>query len=76
MQTTKFQISFYSDYKDICIHHANPLRPYQVLRHFDNVPQMPFGYPTMVLMAAVPPLWFKVMNPLVLKARKDFNLAS
>ena len=57
-------------------HHANPLRPYQVLRHFDNVPQMPFGYPAMVLMAAVPPLWFKVMNPLVLKARKDFNLAS
>jgi alkane 1-monooxygenase len=57
-------------------HHANPLRPYQILRHFDDVPQMPFGYPTMVLMALVPPLWKKTMNPKVYAVRKKFNLAS
>jgi alkane 1-monooxygenase len=30
---------------------------------------MPTGYAGMVLMALVPPLWFRVMDPLV----KDFN---
>jgi alkane 1-monooxygenase len=43
-------------------HHAYASRSYQVLRHFDESPQLPFGYPVMVLMCLVPPLWFKVMN--------------
>lgn len=43
-------------------HHAYAARPYQVLRHFDISPQLPFGYPLMMLMATVPPLFFKIMN--------------
>jgi len=43
-------------------HHAFASRPYQVLRHFDESPQLPFGYPVMVLLSLVPPLWFKVMD--------------
>lgn len=43
-------------------HHAYASRPYQVLRHFDESPQLPHGYPLMILMSLVPPLWFKVMN--------------
>ena len=43
-------------------HHAYASRPYQVLRHFDESPQLPFGYPVMILMSLVPPLFFKVMN--------------
>ncbi len=43
-------------------HHAFASRPYQVLRHFDQSPQLPFGYPVMILMSLVPPLYFKVMN--------------
>jgi alkane 1-monooxygenase len=43
-------------------HHAYASRPYQVLRHFDESPQLPFGYPLMVLMALFPPLWFVIMN--------------
>jgi alkane 1-monooxygenase len=43
-------------------HHAFASRPYQVLRHFDESPQLPFGYPVMILMSLVPPLWFKIMN--------------
>lgn len=43
-------------------HHAYASRPYQVLRHFDESPQLPFGYPVMILMSMVPPLWFKIMN--------------
>lgn len=44
-------------------HHANPSRSFQSLRHFDDVPQLPAGYMGMFLLAYVPPLWFKVMNP-------------
>ncbi|AOK29257.1 MULTISPECIES: alkane 1-monooxygenase [Burkholderia] len=48
-------------------HHANPARAYQALRHFDDSPQLPAGYATMILLAYVPPLWFKVMNPRVVR---------
>lgn len=44
-------------------HHANASRRYPILRHFADSPQLPFGYPTMILMALVPPLWFAQMNP-------------
>ncbi|KVZ11491.1 alkane 1-monooxygenase [Burkholderia stagnalis] len=46
-------------------HHANPTRSYQALRHFDHAPQLPAGYATMILLAYVPPLWYRVMNPRV-----------
>jgi alkane 1-monooxygenase len=48
-------------------HHANPLRRYQALRHFDEAPQLPTGYAGMILLAAVPPLWRRVMDPLLLE---------
>jgi alkane 1-monooxygenase len=47
-------------------HHANPLRPYQSLRNFHDLPSLPSGYPGSFLLAAIPPLWFRVMNPKVL----------
>ena len=47
-------------------HHANPLRPYQTLRNFDELPRLPSGYPGSFAMAAVPPVWFRIMNPKVL----------
>ncbi len=43
-------------------HHANPLRRYQSLRHYDDVPQLPTGYFGCYLLAYIPPLWFKVMD--------------
>jgi alkane 1-monooxygenase len=46
-------------------HHMNATRKYQVLRHMDESPQLPYGYPASILMALVPPIWFKVMNPKV-----------
>jgi len=48
-------------------HHANALRPYQVLRDFDDLPRLPSGYPGCFGLAAIPPLWFKVMNPRLLQ---------
>jgi alkane 1-monooxygenase len=47
-------------------HHAHPLRRYQSLRDFKDVPQLPSGYFGMFPLAYVPPLWFKVMDPRLL----------
>ena len=47
-------------------HHANPLRPYQALRNFDDLPRLPSGYPGCYVLAAIPPLWFRVMDPKVM----------
>jgi alkane 1-monooxygenase len=43
-------------------HHANPTRRYQALRHFDESPQLPAGYATMVVLCYFPPLWRAVMD--------------
>jgi alkane 1-monooxygenase len=37
-------------------HHANPLRPYQSLRNYDDLPRLPSGYPGMYVLAAIPAL--------------------
>ncbi|OZF58283.1 alkane 1-monooxygenase [Rhodococcus sp. 14-2470-1a] len=47
-------------------HHANPGKRYQTLRSCDEAPQLPAGYASMVLVAAVPPLWRRVMDRRVL----------
>lgn len=46
-------------------HHANASRPYSALRHLENSPQLPAGYATMLLLALLPPLWRRVMDPKV-----------
>ncbi|MGW5316380.1 alkane 1-monooxygenase [Nocardia thailandica] len=46
-------------------HHANPGRRYQTLRSSTESPQLPAGYATMILLAAIPPLWRRVMDPMV-----------
>jgi alkane 1-monooxygenase len=43
-------------------HHANPLRRYQSLRHFDEAPQLPTGYAGMIVLAAIPMAWRRVMD--------------
>jgi alkane 1-monooxygenase len=43
-------------------HHANPLRRYQALRHYDEAPQLPTGYAGMILAAVLPPVWRRVMD--------------
>lgn len=55
-----YQLQRHSD------HHAHPARRYQALRHFDSSPQLPSGYAAMLLLAYVPPLWFRVMDRRVL----------
>ncbi len=43
-------------------HHAHPLRRYQSLRHFKDLPTLPSGYFGVYLIAYVPWLWFRVMD--------------
>jgi alkane 1-monooxygenase len=47
-------------------HHANPTRRYQALRDYEEAPQLPSGYAAMILLALVPPLWYRVMDAKVL----------
>ncbi|MCH2193734.1 alkane 1-monooxygenase [Kordia sp.] len=43
-------------------HHYKASKKYQLLDCHEKSPQMPYGYPTSMVMALIPPLWFKVMN--------------
>ena len=51
-----FELSRHSD------HHYLASRKYQILQHHQNAPQMPTGYPGMMILSLFPPLWFKVMH--------------
>lgn len=46
-------------------HHYKANKKYQILEHYDDSPQLPFGYPGSILLALFPPLWFAKMNPVV-----------
>jgi alkane 1-monooxygenase len=46
-------------------HHANPTRRYQTLRDFEESPVLPTGYAGMIVLAAFPPIWRRVMDPRV-----------
>ena len=50
-------------------HHYKATRKYQVLRHMDESPQLPLGYPGSMLASLVPPLWFGLMDKRVQDAR-------
>ena len=43
-------------------HHANPTRRYQTLRDFEESPVLPTGYAGMIVLAAVPAVWRRVMD--------------
>ena len=46
-------------------HHANPTRRYQALRDFEESPVLPTGYAGMIVLASVPAVWRRVMDPRV-----------
>ncbi|GMN10027.1 alkane 1-monooxygenase [Croceitalea sp. MTPC9] len=43
-------------------HHYKSSKKYQTLDYHDISPQMPFGYPTSMVLSFIPPLWFGIMN--------------
>ncbi|WP_411893980.1 alkane 1-monooxygenase [Winogradskyella sp. A2] len=48
-------------------HHYKSTKKYQILDCHDESPQMPFGYPTSMVLSMLPPLWFRIMNKRVPK---------
>ncbi len=52
-----FELQRHSD------HHAHARRRYPALLHHDDSPQLPAGYATMFVLALIPPLWRRVMDP-------------
>ncbi|HUO54653.1 MAG TPA: alkane 1-monooxygenase [Rhodoblastus sp.] len=55
-------------------HHAHPMRHYQALRHFEEAPQLPTGYAGMSLATLIPPLWSRIVDPvLVAHAEGDLD---
>jgi alkane 1-monooxygenase len=55
-----FQLESHAD------HHMHPGRTFDKLSHNDDSPAHPAGYSFMVLLALVPPLWFKIMDKRIL----------
>ena len=51
-----FELSRHSD------HHHRANKHFQLLDSYEKSPQMFTGYPGMMLLAFIPPLWFKIMN--------------
>ncbi|EOZ95853.1 Alkane-1 monooxygenase [Indibacter alkaliphilus LW1] len=60
-----FQLQRHSD------HHAFAYKPYQVLEHREESPQLPQGYSAMIILALFPPLWFMVMDRKLDKWKTD-----
>ncbi len=59
-----FELSRHSD------HHYLASRKYQILKHHENSPQMPTGYPGMMLLAHFPPIWFSIMKKQIKKYKE------
>lgn len=49
-------------------HHLLPQRRYQSLRVHDESPQLPQGYPAMIILSLIPPLWRRVVHPRIPRA--------
>lgn len=46
-------------------HHTFPQRPFHLLRNFEESPQMPSGYLGMITLSLFPPVFRRIMDPLV-----------
>ncbi len=54
-------------------HHTYGARPYQILRHMEESPQLPSGYLGMIVLALIPPLWRFVMDKRVIAYKKQLQ---
>jgi alkane 1-monooxygenase len=60
-----FELSRHSD------HHHQPAKPYAQLDHIDRAPQLPTGYPGMMLLSLMPPIFFPVMRRKLMQLERD-----
>jgi alkane 1-monooxygenase len=52
-------------------HHKHASRPYHLLTTTSDSPQLPAGYPTMIILLLFPPIWRRVMHPILDRARLE-----
>ncbi len=55
-------------------HHRIAETKFQNLKSIEESPQLPFGYPTSILLSFIPVLWFKLMNRRVPKEMYKLSL--
>lgn len=65
-----FELTRHSD------HHYKASRKYQVLRHFDDSPQLPFGYPAMVVLSLLPFIFIPMMNRQIDKFKAENSVGA
>ena len=55
-------------------HHYKPDRRFPLLQNYTEAeaPQLPYGYPVMTVVAMLPPVWRKMMNPRVRRWREIY----
>jgi alkane 1-monooxygenase len=56
-----FELTRHSD------HHYMASRKYQVLRSEAEGPQLPTGYPGMMILSLIPPLWFRTVDAIIVR---------
>jgi len=66
-RTILFELSRHSD------HHFKASKHYQLLDSLPNSPQMITGYPGMMLLALIPPLWFKIIHKQLDQFQRNSN---
>jgi alkane 1-monooxygenase len=52
-------------------HHTRPSISYEELRYLTKAPELPAGYAGSILLAAIPPLWRRLMDPEVRKLEES-----
>ena len=70
---TLFELTRHSD------HHWKASRKYQVLQSHAEAPQLPAGYPGMMLVSLFPPLFFRIVHPrlhALVQRERDLELAA
>jgi alkane 1-monooxygenase len=65
-----FELSRHSD------HHANPRRPYSILRHHEHSLQLPTGYPGMILFSLLPFIFIPYMDSYIQKEHQRLEQKS
>ena len=53
-------------------HHSRGDAPFWELKAYPDTLMMPFGYPGTIMLSAIPPLWHRIVNPLVLEWDKNY----
>jgi alkane 1-monooxygenase len=61
----EFQLQRHAD------HHAAPRKPHEELKISNAAPRLPAGYPVMISIAMIPPLWRRLMDPLLPKKEHE-----